>query len=73
MKANLHHAAHWMHDETAAAGHWCNVHMLHDYHFWLYLLMAVAVIALIAFLLSTGQGIPVDHELRYYSYPYFGA
>ena len=70
MQTNLHHPLHWMHEETVAAGHWCSMHMLHDYHFWLYLLIAVVLITFIALLFTTGSGTVLDHELRYYAYPY---
>jgi len=57
----------WMHHEKALVGHWCSVHMVHDYHFWVYLLFAVIIIALIAMALS-GGGTVLDHELRYYAF-----
>ena len=70
MQANLHHALQWMQHEKTVAGHWCSLHLVHDYHFWLFLLIAVTIIAFIALIVSTGGGTLTDQELRYYAYPY---
>jgi hypothetical protein len=71
MQADLHHPVHWMHQEAVAAGHWCRVHMLQDFHFWFYLLVALVIVALLALMISSGGGTLVERELRYYAYPYF--
>jgi hypothetical protein len=70
MKTSLQHTWHWMHDEGAAAGHWCSQHMLHDARFWLYLLIAGALAALIALLFSAGGGAVLDYDPRFFVYPY---
>lgn len=69
MRTTLHHAMHWMHDETATVGHWCNMHMVHDYHFWLYLLIAAVLIAFIVLMISMGGGV-TGIDSRFYAYPY---
>jgi hypothetical protein len=70
MQADRHYPVQWMHHEGAAVGRWCSDHLVHDYHVWLYLLIVAVVIALIALRISIGSGTVLDHELRYYAYPY---
>ncbi len=44
--------------------------MLHDYHFWLYLMIAVLILAFIALLVGvSGSGI-TGSNFQYYAYPY---
>lgn len=67
----MHNMLHWMHEEAVSAGHWCNVHMLHDRHFWLYLLAALAVIAVMtALVMLASNGVHPHPELWYYFHPY---
>ncbi len=70
MNANLHRALHWMHDETATVGHWCSLHILHDYHFWLYLMIAVLTLAFIALLVGVNGSGVTGSNFPYYYYPY---
>lgn len=70
MRTALQHPLQWMRHETAVAGHWFSVHMVHDWRVWLYLTIALMAIALTAFLISAGGGITVNRDFRYYAYPY---
>ncbi|MFA7368382.1 MAG: hypothetical protein WC334_01930 [Kiritimatiellales bacterium] len=74
MQANLHHPLHRMHDEAVTAGHWCSVHILHDYHFWLYLLIATAVVVFFIALLILAGGSAMHGGTfpPYYASPYGG-
>ena len=65
-----HHLLHWIHDEAVAVTHWCNVHILHDRHFWIGLLMLFAIALIILLVATAKSGIPMNHDLQYYAYPY---
>jgi hypothetical protein len=70
MKETGHHLLSWMHNEVATAGHWFNTHLAHDRHFWLYLLVALAAIAIFAAVLLFGSSVQVQPEFRFYPYLY---
>jgi hypothetical protein len=44
--------------------------MLHDYHFWLYLTIAVLILAFIALLVGVSGSRITGSNIQYYPYPY---
>lgn len=51
--------------------HWLSMHLVHDYHFWLYLLVSVAVISFVALIVYLAKSAPMmDEMFMYPGYPY---
>lgn len=66
-----HHLMGRVHNEAVAAGHWCSMHILHDRHVWIGLMIALAVVVLIALLVAMAMtGVPANYDLNYSAYPY---
>ena len=62
-----HHPMQFMHKELVVARHWCSTNLVHDYHLWLYLLIAAAILGFILLMIASwGRSTILNKELMYY-------
>ncbi len=66
-----HHPLHTLRNEVITVRHWCSMNLIHDYHLWLYALIAALLVGFILLMVASwGRGVILNKELMYYVQSY---